>query len=71
MCINAKNMRTNIDINDAVLNEIISFKPSVSKKEIVNNALQEYLMHIKRKELLNFIDNGIDWEGDLEQWRTK
>ena len=64
-------MRTNIDINDEVLNEIIGFKPSVSKKEIVNNALQEYLMHIKRKELLNFIDKGIDWEGDLEQWRTK
>ena len=66
-----KNMRTNIEINDEVLNEIIGFKPSVSKKEIVNNALQEYLMHIKRKELLNFIDKGIDWEGDLEQWRTK
>lgn len=64
-------MRTNIEINDEVLNEIIGFKPSISKKEIVNNALQEYLMHIKRKELLNFIDKGIDWEGDLEQWRTK
>lgn len=64
-------MRTNIDINDEVLNEIISFKPSVSKKEIVNNALQAYLMHIKRKELLNLIDNGIDWEGDLEQWRSE
>jgi Arc/MetJ family transcription regulator len=63
-------MRTNIDINDTVLNEIISFKPSVSKKEIVNNALQEYLMHIKRKELLNFIDKGIEWEGDLDQWRN-
>jgi Arc/MetJ family transcription regulator len=64
-------MRTNIDINDAVLNEIISFKPSVSKKELVNNALQEYLMHIKRKELLNFIDSGIEWEGDVEQWRIE
>ena len=40
-------MRTNIDINDIVLNEIISIKPSVSKKEIVNNALQKCLMHIR------------------------
>jgi Arc/MetJ family transcription regulator len=64
-------MRTNIDINDKVLNEIIGLKPSVSKKEIVNTALQEYLMHIKRKELLTFIDKGIDWDGDLEQWRSK
>lgn len=63
-------MRTNIDIDDAVLNEIIDFKPSVSKKEIVNNALQEYLMHIKRKELLNLIDEGIDWEGNLDEWRS-
>jgi Arc/MetJ family transcription regulator len=64
-------MRTNIDIDDAVLNEIIGFKPSVSKKEIVNNALQEYLMHIKRKELLNLIDEGIDWEGNLDEWRSR
>jgi Arc/MetJ family transcription regulator len=64
-------MRTNIDIDDTVLAEIINFKPSVSKKEIVNNALQEYLMHIKRKELLNFIDEGIDWEGNLDEWRSR
>ncbi len=64
-------MIINIDINDEVLNEIISFNPSVSKKEIVNNALQEYLMHIKRKELLDIIDKGIEWEGDIEQWRSK
>ena len=63
-------MRTNIDINDEVLNEISHLKPSVSKKEIVNNALQEYLMLIKRKELLNFIEEGIEWESNLEQWRT-
>ena len=63
-------MRMNIDINDEVLNEISRFKPSVSKKEIVNNALQEYLMLIKRKELLNFIEEGIEWESNLEQWRT-
>ena len=63
-------MRTNIDINDDVLNEISHFKPTVSKEEIVNNALQEYLMLIKRKELLNFIDEGIEWEVNLEQWRT-
>ena len=63
-------MRTNIDINDEILNEISHFKPSVSKKEIVNNALQEYLMHIKRKELLNFIEEGIEWEGNLHEWRS-
>jgi Arc/MetJ family transcription regulator len=63
-------MRTNIDINDEVLNEISQFKPSASKKEIVNNALKEYLMYLKRMDLLTIIDQGIDWEGDLEQWRT-
>lgn len=64
-------MRTNIDIDDEVLNEIIGFKPSISKKEIINNALQEYLMLIKRKELLNFIDEGIEWEGNLDEWRSR
>lgn len=64
-------MRANIEINDEALNEIIVLKPSVSKKEIVNTALQEHFMHIKRKELLSFVDKGIDWDGDLEQWRSK
>ncbi len=64
-------MKINIDIDDNTLNEIISFKPSMSKKEIVNNALQEYFMHIKRKELLNFIDEGIEWEGNLDEWRSR
>jgi Arc/MetJ family transcription regulator len=63
-------MRTNIDINDEVLNEISRFKPATSKKELVNVALKEYLMYLKRMDLLTIIDQGIDWEGDLEQWRT-
>ena len=63
-------MRTNIDINDEVLNEISRFKPATSKKELVNVALKEYLMYLRRTDLLNMIDQGIDWEGDLEQWRT-
>ena len=63
-------MRTNIDINDEVLNEISRFKPATSKKELVNIALKEYLMYLRRTDLLNMIDQGIDWEGDLEQWRT-
>lgn len=63
-------MRTNIDIDDAVLNEISRLKPTTSKKELVNVALKEYLMYLKRVDLLTIIDKGIDWEGDLEQWRT-
>jgi Arc/MetJ family transcription regulator len=63
-------MRTNIDINDEILNEISRFKPATSKKELVNVALKEYLMYLKRMDLLTIIDQGIEWEGDLEQWRT-
>lgn len=62
-------MRTNIDINDEVLNEISHFKPFTSKKELVNVALKEYLMYLKRMDLLTIIDQGINWEGDLQQWR--
>ena len=63
-------MRTNIDINDEILNEISHFKPATSKKELVNIALKEYLMYLRRTDLSNMIDQGIDWEGDLEQRRT-
>ncbi|MDZ7897735.1 MAG: type II toxin-antitoxin system VapB family antitoxin [Arcicella sp.] len=64
-------MRTNIDINDDILKEISRFKPSASKKELVNIALKEYLMYLRRMDILTIIDQGIDWEGDLEQWRTQ
>lgn len=64
-------MRTNIEINDEILREISQLKPSSSKKEIVNIALKEYLMYLKRVDLLTLIDQGIEWEGDLEQWRSQ
>lgn len=64
-------MRTNIEINDEILREISLLKPSSSKKEIVNIALKEYLMYLKRVDLLTLIDQGIEWEGDLEQWRSQ
>ena len=63
-------MKTDTDINDEVLNEISRFKPNISKKELVNLALKEYLMYLRRTDLSNMIDQGIDWEGDLEQRRT-
>jgi len=64
-------MRTNIEINDEILREISQLKPASSKKEIVNLALKEYLMYLKRVDLLTLIDKGIDWEGNLEQWRSQ
>ena len=41
-------MRTNIDINDEVLNEISRFKPATSKKELVNILSRLYLLKIGR-----------------------
>lgn len=72
MCIQTQMiMRTNIEINDEILKEISLLKPASSKKEIVNIALKEYLMYLKRVDLLALIDQGIEWEGDLEQWRSQ
>ncbi len=64
-------MRTNIDINDDVLREISLLKPTASKKDLVNIALKEYLMYLKRVNLLTLVEQGIEWEGDLDEWRSK
>lgn len=58
-------MRTNIDINDELLEEAFSVSNLRSKKDLIHDALQEYIKLKKRKDLtelagtINFFD-GFD-----------
>ncbi len=62
-------MRTNIDINDKLLNEAIKLTGLKSKKEIVNTALAEYVKHMKRQAIKN-LQGKVEWIGDLDKMRT-
>lgn len=44
-------MRTNIDINDELLEEAFSVSKARSKKDLIHNALREYIRLRKRKNL--------------------
>jgi Arc/MetJ family transcription regulator len=44
-------MRTNIEINDELLEEAFSVSKSKSKKDLIHNALKDYIRLRKRKDL--------------------
>ena len=44
-------MRTNIDINDELLEEAFSVSKARSKKDLIHDALREYIRLRKQKDL--------------------
>ncbi|MEO6813506.1 MAG: type II toxin-antitoxin system VapB family antitoxin [Ginsengibacter sp.] len=62
-------MRTNIDIDDKLLEDAIKWTGFKSKKETVNHALEELIKLEKRKKLLS-LRGKVKWEGNLVEMRT-
>lgn len=63
-----KIMRTNIDIDDKLLDEAIKLTGSKSKKEMVNYALEEVIKLEKIKQL-RALRGKVKWEGNLDEMR--
>ena len=61
-------IRTNIEIDDKLIEEIKLYSKLKTKKNIVNKALKSYLNELKRRELAS-LAGKIAWEGDLESMR--
>jgi Arc/MetJ family transcription regulator len=62
--------RTNIVLNEALVEEVKSLTSLKTKKEIVDLALHELLKQLKRTKLLGMRRQGL-WEGDLIQGRRQ
>ena len=62
-------MRTNIEIDDKLLEDAIKWTGLKSKKETVNYALEELIKLEKRKKLLS-LRGKVAWEGNLDEMRT-
>jgi Arc/MetJ family transcription regulator len=62
--------RTNIVLNEELVEEVKSLTFLKTKKEVVNLALQELLKQLRRKQLLEMRHEGM-WEGDLAQSRSE
>ncbi len=62
-------MRTNIDIDDAVLKEVQALTGAKTKREAVDLALRELVARSQRLGLLK-LRGKVRWEGDLEESRS-
>lgn len=58
-------MRTNIDINDDVLQEVRRLTGAKTKREAVDLALRELVARYRRLGLVR-LKGKVRWEGDLE-----
>jgi Arc/MetJ family transcription regulator len=69
MCkIKKKDMRTNIVINDELMEKAISLSNGKSKKAVVEEALQ-LLIRLKEQLKIRNLRGQLNWEGDLDQMR--
>jgi len=62
-------MATHIELDEALLRQIVRLGHFSTKKAAVNAALAEYLRYLKRHQLLELRGKG-HWEGDLEAMRS-
>ena len=61
-------MRTNIVIDEELMEKSIRYTGLKTKKEVVNQALRELIQRKERKEILR-LKGKLHWEGDLEEMR--
>jgi Arc/MetJ family transcription regulator len=60
-------MRTNIEIDDETMGELLKRTGLKTKREVVDLALKKLLRLERQKDLLQL--EGIGWEGDLDKMR--
>ncbi|MBU4251711.1 MAG: type II toxin-antitoxin system VapB family antitoxin [Candidatus Omnitrophica bacterium] len=60
--------RTNIELDDKIVKEAMSFGNFKTKRALVHSALVELVKRLKRKEILRLMGSGC-WEGDLVKMR--
>lgn len=63
-------MRTNIVLDEEIMEEAKELTSLKTKKEVVDLALKELVKHLRRTKLLSIRKKGI-WEGNLSALREK
>jgi len=61
-------MRTNVEINDKLMDEILRLTKIKTKKEVIDKALHFYLHLLKQRDILN-LRGTVKWDGDLDDMR--
>ncbi len=61
-------IRTNIELDEKLVDEGLRLSSIKTKKDLVNKALEEYVKRLRRKGIIQFAGSGV-WQGDLKQTR--
>lgn len=62
-------MRTNIVIDDALMQQAMSFTGIKTKKAVVEEALT-LLIRLKKQDKIRALRGKLSWDGDLDEMRT-
>lgn len=62
-------MRTNVVLDEKLVNSCQKATGIKTKKELINHALRELLRHKSQKRILE-LKGKITWEGNLDEWRS-
>jgi Arc/MetJ family transcription regulator len=63
-------MRTNIDIDEKLLVNVMKYEGQKTKKELVKIAFEE-LINLRRRQKLKSLFGKVKWEGNLLEMRGK
>lgn len=61
-------MRTNIVLNEELIEEAMRLSKAHTKKEVVDMALQNFVAYLKRRNMKTLFGK-VKWEGDLKKMR--
>ncbi len=61
-------MRTNIEINDKLMKRALELSQIKTKKEVVEQALENFIKELQRKDMLN-LRGKVEWDGNLDEMR--
>jgi len=62
-------MRTNIDIDDKLMNDVLKATGLRTKKDVVELGLRT-LIRLKKQENIRALRGKLTWTGDLDEMRT-
>jgi Arc/MetJ family transcription regulator len=70
MCIRRMIMaRTNVVLDEDLISKCLKITGIKTRRALIDHALRELLRHKRQKRILE-LKGKIDWEGDLESWRS-
>ena len=61
--------RTNIDLDDKLVNEAMKLTHKKTKKDLVNYAIEELVRKLKRKNILE-LEGKVEWIDNLDETRN-